>query len=164
MTARSANSGLAAVEKGNELTQQTRSAYEENTTIAGKVAQLVDEIAHGSNEQVSGIEQINAAIAEINTVIQKNASSSEESAAAAEEMNAQATQMETFVADLTALAGTGGDGNGNGHRKPVFFKKRQSLPPVAEKTSKDGMKPAMPVREVTAKQLIPLDEGDFSDF
>ena len=60
------------------------------TESAGKVAELVGEIAAASEEQAQGIEQVNTAVAEMDKVTQQNAANAEESASAAEELNAQA--------------------------------------------------------------------------
>ncbi len=58
-----------------------------------KTAELVQNIASASDEQKSGVEQINTAIQQLNQVTQQNASSAEELAATAEEMSAQAQQL-----------------------------------------------------------------------
>jgi methyl-accepting chemotaxis protein len=60
---------------------------------AGKVGELVSEIAAASKEQAQGIEQVNTAVTEMDKVTQNNAANAEESASASEEMNAQAEQM-----------------------------------------------------------------------
>ena len=70
----------------------------------GKTADLVAEINAASNEQSSGIGQINAAIGQINTAIQQSASAAEELAATSEEMSAQAQELQRNVA-LFRLAG-----------------------------------------------------------
>ncbi|OIQ93872.1 methyl-accepting chemotaxis protein I [mine drainage metagenome] len=65
-----------------------------------KTADLVAEINAASNEQSSGIGQINAAIAQINTATQQSASASEELAATSEEMSAQAQELQRNVAQF----------------------------------------------------------------
>jgi methyl-accepting chemotaxis protein len=50
--------------------------------IAGKVSQLVEEIAAASQEQARGIEQLNQAVAQMDKVVQQNAANAEESASA----------------------------------------------------------------------------------
>lgn len=54
-----------------------------------KTAELVEEIASASEEQSSGIRQINQAVLELDKVIQQNAASSEQLAATAEQLNDQ---------------------------------------------------------------------------
>jgi methyl-accepting chemotaxis protein len=54
----------------------------------------VQEITAASEEQSSGVAQINAAVGQLSQTTQQNASSSEELAATAEEMSAQAEQLQ----------------------------------------------------------------------
>jgi len=64
-----------------------------------KTSDLVQEITSASDEQSSGVGQINAAMAQLSQATQQNASSSEELAATAEEMSSQAeslTQVMSF--------------------------------------------------------------------
>ena len=62
-----------------------------------KTSDLVQEIAAASNEQSSGLGQVNSAMMQMNNVTQQNASSSEELAATAEDMSYQAEQLQQFV-------------------------------------------------------------------
>ncbi|WP_426139683.1 methyl-accepting chemotaxis protein [Pseudomonas sp. DWP3-1-2] len=59
-----------------------------------KTSDLVQEISAASEEQASGVAQINTAMTQLNQVTQQNASSSEELAATAEEMSSQAEQLQ----------------------------------------------------------------------
>jgi methyl-accepting chemotaxis protein len=63
-----------------------------------KTSDLVQEIAAASEEQSSGVAQVNTAMGQLNQITQQNASSSEELAATAEEMNGQATQLQNLMA------------------------------------------------------------------
>ena len=54
-----------------------------------RTAELVQEIAAASNEQNTGVGQINKAIQQLDTVIQQNASASEEMASTSEELSRQ---------------------------------------------------------------------------
>lgn len=71
-----------------------------------KTSDLVQEIAAASEEQSSGVGQINTAMAQLNQVTQQNASSSEELAATAEEMSGQATQLQELMAFFKVSEGT----------------------------------------------------------
>ena len=62
-----------------------------------KTSDLVQEIAAGSEEQASGVGQINDAMEQLNQITQQNASSSEELSATAEEMSAQAQQLQQVM-------------------------------------------------------------------
>ena len=59
-----------------------------------KTSDLVQEITAASEEQSSGVGQINAAVGQLSQTTQQNASSSEELAATAEEMSSQAEQLQ----------------------------------------------------------------------
>jgi methyl-accepting chemotaxis protein len=63
-----------------------------------KTCDLVQEIAAASQEQSSGVAQINTAMSQMNQVTQQSASASEELAATAEEMNGQAEQLKQLMA------------------------------------------------------------------
>src|SRR4051812_27692486 len=62
-----------------------------------KTAELVQEVTAASNEQSSGVTQINKAMGQVDTVTQRNASASEELAATAEELAAQADSLKTYM-------------------------------------------------------------------
>ncbi|EMK25757.1 methyl-accepting chemotaxis protein [Leptospira kirschneri] len=62
-----------------------------------KTADLVQEITAASDEQSSGVSEINKAMGQLDQVSQQNASASEELAAISEEMNAQAEQLKESV-------------------------------------------------------------------
>ncbi len=65
-------------------------------TIA-KTSDLVQEIASASDEQSSGIGQINTAVTQLSQLTQENSSASEELAATAEEMSSQAEQLQELM-------------------------------------------------------------------
>jgi len=62
-----------------------------------RTSDLVQEIAHASEEQSSGVGQINGAMGQLNRATQQNASASEELAATAEEMGGQALELQELM-------------------------------------------------------------------
>ena len=62
-----------------------------------KTADLVQEVAAASNEQASGVTQINKAMSQVDQVTQRNASASEELASTAEEMASQAEALSQLM-------------------------------------------------------------------
>ena len=70
-----------------------------------KTSDLVQEITAASEEQSSGVGQINGAVMQLSQTTQQNASSSEELAATAEEMSSQAEQLQQSMS-FFRLAGT----------------------------------------------------------
>ncbi|MCL2219796.1 MAG: methyl-accepting chemotaxis protein [Chitinispirillia bacterium] len=87
---RSAGDGVA-------LTEEVATALSRTVVEAGKVADLIGEIAAASNEQAQGVEQVNSSVASMNSVTQQNAANSEESASAAEELSSQASELASMV-------------------------------------------------------------------
>src|SRR5205823_9799733 len=62
-----------------------------------RTAELVQDVAAASNEQASGVAQINQSLSQVDQVTQRNASAAEELAATAEEMAAQAEGLQNLV-------------------------------------------------------------------
>ena len=62
-----------------------------------KTADLVKEIAAGSEEQNTGAAQVNKAVQELDKIIQQNASASEEMASSSEELASQAEQLQSAI-------------------------------------------------------------------
>jgi hypothetical protein len=71
---------------------------EEVVQSARRVSELISEIASASQEQSSGIEQVNAAVIAMDQGVQQNASLVEEAAAATESMKGQAAGLLQAVA------------------------------------------------------------------
>jgi methyl-accepting chemotaxis protein len=96
-------SQVAAKEIGDLATSTVKQADAAGALIAqmapaiSKTSDLVREITAASEEQSTGMQQINQAVAQLNAVTQQNASASEELAATAEEMNAQATALQDLI-------------------------------------------------------------------
>jgi methyl-accepting chemotaxis protein len=84
-------------EDGTRIANQTAETLAEMVGGIAQVAALVGDIAHASNEQASGIAQINQGIMQVSTVIQTNSATSEESAAASEELASQAALLKNQV-------------------------------------------------------------------
>jgi len=93
-------SQVAAQEIGEVATNSVELAEKAGTLLSEMVpnikrtSDLVQEITAASEEQSSGVGQINAAVGQLNQTTQQNASSSEELAATAEEMSGQAEQLQ----------------------------------------------------------------------
>ena len=86
-----AGSSVPLAEKAGKL-------LDEIVPSIAKTAELVQEITASSEEQSSGVTQINTAMSQLNQVVQTNASSAEELAATAEEMSGQSQQLQQAVA------------------------------------------------------------------
>jgi len=156
-----------AVNKGGAITAATQDAFRRNVEIAMKVNSLVNEIEAASNEQASGIDQINRAVNEMSKVVQNVASNAEESAAASEEMNAQAEAMKTHVQELALVIGGNGEGRGNGNHASggnnYLNISRKALSIVSRK-GPDTIPVQKGPRIVNPEQVIPMEEGSFKEF
>ncbi len=72
-----------------------------------QTADLVQEINASSEEQASGIGQINGAVGQLDTVTQSNAALAEELAATAEEMNAQTEELNRLMDNFVVSDNSG---------------------------------------------------------
>lgn len=77
-----------------ELAERAGKLLTEMVPNIKRTSDLVQEITAASEEQSSGVGQINSAVGQLNQTTQQNASSSEELAATAEEMSGQAEQLQ----------------------------------------------------------------------
>lgn len=89
---------VGKVENGSKLADITAQALDEIERSVMKVSDLVAEIAHASQEQALGIEQVNAGLAQIDQVTQANTAGAEESASASETLSSQAQQLKGMLA------------------------------------------------------------------
>jgi methyl-accepting chemotaxis protein len=93
-------SQIAAAEIGSvasssvELAERAGRLLDEMLPSIRKTSDLVQEITAASEEQSSGVAQINTAVCQLSMTTQQNASSSEQLAATAEEMSGQAQQLQ----------------------------------------------------------------------
>lgn len=103
-----------------------------------RTAELVQEINAASNEQSTGVGQINLAIQQLDQVIQLNASSSEEISSTAEELAAQADQLK----DAISFFNIGNDGFNRSMKPSRSFMRSEKTdrPKAIEKSAK---KPVM---------------------
>ena len=77
------------VHAGNEHTQTARSQMDAAVASVGRVSQVLHEISHATDEQQTGIAQINEAITHIDGITQQNAAMVEELASAAMSVSSQ---------------------------------------------------------------------------
>jgi methyl-accepting chemotaxis protein len=104
-----------SVEKVEEGSRQVADAGRTMEEIVGSVKRVTDimgEISAASQEQTSGIEQINQAITQMDQVTQQNAALVEEASAAAQSLQEQAGSLSHIVSQfkLEQGAGTGQGG------------------------------------------------------
>ena len=126
---------------GNLLTEMVPSIQ--------KTSDLVQEIASASEEQSTGVAQINTAMGQLNKATQQNASASEELAATAEELGGQAGQLQQLMEFFSVEEG----GSKKSHRRSS-----QSAP-VARSSAPRSSRSAS-----SRASVATLDESDFEKF
>ncbi len=89
---------VAKVDAGTVQVNEAGQRMTEIVQSIKRVTDLVAEISAASNEQSSGIEQVNQAITQMDDVAQQNAALVEEAAAAAESLEEQAQKLASVVA------------------------------------------------------------------
>ena len=92
---------VAAVENGNNITNETAQAVAEVEARSGGVSDIVNKIAGASLEQADMVKQVNIGVEQISNVVQTNSATAEESAAASEELSAQAQTLQKLVSRFT---------------------------------------------------------------
>lgn len=81
---------IKRVEKGTQIASDTAKTLGNIVSNVDKVAGLIENIAAASNEQATGITQINQGLEQVSKVVQTNSATAEQSAAASQELSGQA--------------------------------------------------------------------------
>ncbi|RXR04380.1 methyl-accepting chemotaxis protein [Pseudoxanthomonas composti] len=84
-------------ESSVELAENAGKLLDQMVPSIRRTSDLVQEIAAASEEQASGVGQINTAVGQLNQTTQQAAANSEELAATAEEMSGQAEQLQQLM-------------------------------------------------------------------
>lgn len=122
------NDSVAKVEEGSRLVDQSGSTLEEIVTSVKKVSDIIAEITAASDEQSSGIEQVNKAVTQMDQMTQQNAALVEQAAAASESMDEQSSGLikllEFFKADQASSHATAplGKNERRSDRRPLTGK------------------------------------------
>ena len=84
---------VSRVDAGSRLAAQAGTTMSEVVASVARVSNIIAEITMASQEQSTGIEQINQAVTQMDSVTQQNAALVEEAAAAAESLRDQASHL-----------------------------------------------------------------------
>jgi methyl-accepting chemotaxis protein len=85
------------VDDGSALVTQSGRMLEEMVTSVRQVTNLITEIAAASDEQSTGIDQVNRAIAQVDQVVQNNSAQVEELSSTAQALSSRARELEELV-------------------------------------------------------------------
>ncbi|WP_386080389.1 methyl-accepting chemotaxis protein [Vreelandella sp. F11] len=85
------------VKEGSALVESAGETMREVVASVRRVTDIMDEISAASQEQSSGIEQVNQAVAQMDEVTQQNAALVQEASSAASSLEEQAARLESVV-------------------------------------------------------------------
>ena len=100
-------------EKGTGIANNTAKALYDIVEGVTKITGIISEIAKLSNEQATGIAQINSGLSQVGEVVQNNAATAEQSAASSEELSGQAELLKQMVERFRLREGVRGLPGGN---------------------------------------------------
>jgi len=130
------------VEAGTKLVDLAGTTMQEVVDSVRRVTDVISEITAASQEQSTGIEQINYAITEMDNVTQQNAALVEEAAAAAGSLQEQASKL-AHVVSVFIVSGTPAMTSGFANAQRVEHEKRsERARPVLARS----LRPALHIR------------------
>jgi methyl-accepting chemotaxis protein len=88
---------MGKVEEGASLVSESGQTLERIVTSVKKVSDIIAELAAGSQEQLSGIEQVNRAVTQLDQMTQQNAALVEEASAASKSMASRSQAMSDML-------------------------------------------------------------------
>ncbi|GHS96580.1 hypothetical protein FACS1894139_08280 [Planctomycetales bacterium] len=149
---------IARVKNGSDIAGLLEKSFKQIEEGSQQVSGLIQQITSATNEQATGMEQINSAVSQMDQVTQQNAASAEETASASEELSAQAATLNDMVRELVRLV-EGGSGSSQQQPRPAAPRKPQPKP-LAKPAPKKPATKALPAPKDSHK-VIPLDGDDF---
>lgn len=88
---------VAQVKSGSELVDRTGETLQEIISSVARVADIVSTIAHASQEQSIGIDQINTTVSQMDEMTQQNAALVEETAAASQSLAQKGEELQKLI-------------------------------------------------------------------
>jgi methyl-accepting chemotaxis protein len=151
------NDSVEKVSEGSRLVNESGTTLEAIVLSVKKVNDIIAEIAAASEEQSTGIEQVNKAVMQIDETVQQNAALVEQAAAAAESLQEQSTR-------LSELMDTFNTGD-RVEMSPRSVDKLLARPAAAVKTGTTGSRMARPARKIVeAPRKAVGDDSSWSEF
>ena len=93
---------IKKIKVGSELASTTAESFSRILSSSEKSSQFIDEIAVATNEQATGIAQINIGISQLSDVVQSNSATAEQAAAASQQLSSQAEMLSSLVEQYKA--------------------------------------------------------------
>ncbi|MCX7711908.1 MAG: methyl-accepting chemotaxis protein [Clostridia bacterium] len=153
---------IRKVENGTRIANETAGALNEIVEGVAKAANLVGDIAVASNEQATGISQVNQAISQVAQVVQSNSATAEECAAASEELSSQAEILKDMVGKFKLRRSSGKYSNIDSMNPDVL----RMIEKMAEKKSHTmtGLTKHRTQAAPASEIKIALDDKDFGKY
>ena len=145
------------VEEGTTIAKKTSEALDKIVNDVTKVSTLINDIAIASNEQSSGIAQVNEGIMLVSDVVQKNSSTSEETAAASEELSSQAQILKEQVMKFKLRKSSNNQVMGNYKSEPIVMNDNNTV--IKAQTNND-----LPETSDPAQKNIVLNDKEFGKY
>jgi methyl-accepting chemotaxis protein len=149
------------VEQGAKLVNRSGETLTAIVTSVKKVSDIIGEIDAASEQQASGIDQINSAVAQMDKNTQQNAAMVEEATAAAESM----TEQSRSLTELVRFFKVGGSAE-RGAGKKTAGGPSKARPPLKRPDPNDkhaGAQPMFSTRR-SAPPPPPSGDGDWKEF
>ena len=141
-------------QNGMNIAKDTAEALMKIVGGVTKATEIIGEIANASNEQATGISQINTGFAQISQVVQTNSATSEESAASSQELSSQADTLNELVSKFKVRKNTPKAGYESLDTEIIGYLEG------ASKNSKSNAKK----KAVNNKKNISLEDMDFGKY
>ncbi len=141
------------VENGSKLVADAGQTMEEVVSSVRRVTDIIAEITAASNEQSTGIEQVNQAIVQMDQVTQQNAALVEQAAAAADSLQEQAAGLSEIVS-VFRVSGTAGTAS----------VAKQRVAPRKPSTVNVPARAARPAAPAARKATAPATSGGAGDW
>jgi methyl-accepting chemotaxis protein len=158
-------------ENGRVISSEVAGSLTEIVSAAGKVNDIVSEIAVASQEQSRGIEQVNHAVSEMDKVVQVAAANAEESSSAAEELSSQSEELAGLVGrfqlerEATRRAAKRTASNAELRRRTPNAPIRRAPTPPQARPRTPGTGGPTASRKPSAEEAIPFEtDPEFRDF
>ncbi|WP_269471118.1 methyl-accepting chemotaxis protein [Sulfuriflexus mobilis] len=146
------NDSVEKVDDGSRLVNESGQTLGEIVEAVKKVSDIIAEIAAASQEQSSGIEQVNKAIMQMDEVTQQNAALVEEAAAASESLDEQARGLDQLMTFFRV------DENESVERRAP------RTAPAAPAARRPAARPAAAARRPAAASSAPVDDSEWEEF
>jgi methyl-accepting chemotaxis protein len=108
----------AQVDRGVKLVGESGASLEGIVDKVGEIDGLISEIARSSQEQATGLNQVNSAVNQMDQVTQQNAAMVEETTAAASNLRTEAHELADLMTRFKTGAAVAQAAPARGHRRP----------------------------------------------